>query len=64
MVPFSAGSRECPGKLVWKEQHGTPLQPSAAMQMALVFADWENVEKEEGRNTNKNIIAEIFTIWL
>lgn len=34
------------------------------MQMALVFADWENVEKEEGRNTNKNIIAEIFTIWL
>jgi len=64
MEPFSGGSRECPGKLLWQEQHGPPLQPPAARQPAPVLADRENVGKEEGRNTNRNIVAEIFTIWL
>lgn len=36
---------------------------AAAVQPAPVLGDWESVGKEEGRNANKNIIAEIVTIW-
>lgn len=34
MAPFSEGSgeRECPGKLLWKQQNGPPLEPSADSQ--------------------------------
>lgn len=63
-MPFSGGSGGCPRKLLWKKQHGPSLQPSAATQPAPVAADWENVGKEEGRKANKNIVTEIFTIWL
>lgn len=42
---------------------GAAWATAAATQPALVLADWESVGKEEGRNANKNIIAEIVTIW-
>lgn len=50
---FSGGSGECHRKLLWKEQHGPPLQLSAATLLAPVLADWENAGKEGGEMQTK-----------